>query len=78
MAVDVEPRLLEILACPCPQHGELRPGLGDDADADYLSCQVCGRGFPVRDGIPVLLLDEAVGGPDSDADPGPESAAGRG
>ena len=35
----------------------------DDPTADYLTCTACGRSFPVRDGIPVLLLDEAVGGP---------------
>ncbi|MGP4021142.1 Trm112 family protein [Saccharopolyspora sp. 5N708] len=63
MAVDLQPQLLEILACPCPQHAALRPGLADDAQADYLTCTSCGRSFPVRDGIPVLLLEEAVGGP---------------
>ncbi|MDA3649930.1 hypothetical protein LZ318_03375 [Saccharopolyspora indica] len=63
MAVDLEPQLLEVLACPCPQHARLRPGLGDDPQADYLTCTSCGRAFPVRDGIPVLLLEEAVGGP---------------
>ena len=28
-----------------------------------LTCTECGRVFPIRDGIPVLLLDEATGGP---------------
>ena len=64
MAVDLEPQLLEILACPGPDHGTLRPGTGEDASADFLTCAECGRAYPVRDGIPVLLLDEAVGGPD--------------
>ena len=63
MAVELEPHLLEILACPCPHHAPLRPGLAGDPQADYLTCTSCGRGFPVRDGIPVLLLEEAVGGP---------------
>ncbi|GAB3296280.1 Trm112 family protein [Parasphingorhabdus pacifica] len=63
MAVVLEPRLLEILACPCPEHGALRPGSTDEPQADWLTCTVCGRSFPVRDGIPVLLLEEAVGGP---------------
>lgn len=67
MAVDLEAQLLELLACPCEQHGGLRPGRGDDAQADYLTCTSCGRAFPVRDGIPVLLLEEAVGGPAPDA-----------
>ena len=63
MAVDLEPQLLEILACPGPDHGTLRPGTGQDPEADFLTCTACGRAYPVRDGIPVLLLDEAVGGP---------------
>jgi uncharacterized protein len=29
-----------------------------------LSCEGCGRVYPVRDGIPVLLVDEASGGRD--------------
>ena len=60
----LDPVLLEILACPAPDHGELRPGTPDDADASALTCQTCGRRFPVTDGIPVLLLSEATGGPD--------------
>nr|WP_228047503.1 Trm112 family protein [Saccharopolyspora sp. HNM0983] len=59
----MEPQLLEILACPCPAHAQLRPGTDDDPQADYLTCVECQRSFPVRDGIPVLLLEEAVGGP---------------
>lgn len=66
MAVDLDPQLLEILACPSPDHAALRPGTVDDPAADFLTCTSCGRAFPVRDGIPVLLLDEAVGGPDGD------------
>jgi hypothetical protein len=48
--------LLEILACPkC--HSPLR---ADDA-ADELVCTGadCGLAYPVRDDIPVLLIDEA-------------------
>ncbi|HWE91593.1 MAG TPA: Trm112 family protein [Pseudonocardiaceae bacterium] len=60
MAVELDPRLLEILACPSPDHAPLRPGSADDPDADALTCTECGRTFPVRDGIPVLLLDEAT------------------
>ncbi len=60
MAVDLDPRLMEILACPCPAHAPLRPGTADDPAADALTCTHCGRSFPVVDGIPVLLLDEAL------------------
>jgi uncharacterized protein len=58
--------LLEILACPrC--HAELRV----DEAASELVCtsQDCGLAYPVRDDIPVLLIDEAR---DPSADPGRE------
>ncbi|RBY91778.1 Trm112 family protein [Blastococcus sp. TBT05-19] len=47
--------LLSILACPDTHHTPLTV----DEAAGELVCATCGRGFPVRDGIPVLLLDEA-------------------
>ena len=50
MPVDKE--LLGILACPvdkAPLHEE----------ADRLICATCRRRYPVRDGIPVMLVDEA-------------------
>ncbi len=62
MAVHLDPQLREILACPCPQHAELRVGTASDPDAEALTCAACGRSFPVTDGIPVLLLDEALPG----------------
>jgi uncharacterized protein YbaR (Trm112 family) len=60
MAVELDPQLLDILACPSDDHAPLRPGAQDDPDADVLTCTSCGRQFPIRDGIPVLLLDEAT------------------
>jgi hypothetical protein len=60
MAVELDPQLLEILACPSPDHAPLRPGTPADPGADALTCTSCGRQFPVVDGVPVLLLDEAV------------------
>ncbi len=60
MAITLDAQLLEILACPSPDHAPLRPGAPDDPEADALTCTECGRVYPVRDGIPVLLLDEAV------------------
>ena len=60
MAVDLDQQLLEILACPAPHHAPLRPGTPDDPQADALTCTACGRIFPITDGIPVLLLDEAT------------------
>ncbi len=60
MAVALDPQLMEILACPCDAHAPLQPGTATDAAADALTCTHCGRSFPVVDGIPVLLLDEAI------------------
>jgi uncharacterized protein YbaR (Trm112 family) len=60
MAVKLDPQLLEILACPSDDHAPLSVGTPGDPDADALTCTSCGRQFPVNDGIPVLLLDEAT------------------
>ena len=50
----LDPALLEILACPdCKA-----PLKADDAAAE-LVCTGCGLAYPVRDDIPVLLVDEA-------------------
>ncbi|GAA3017162.1 Trm112 family protein [Actinokineospora globicatena] len=59
MAVTLDQQLLDILACPSDDHAPLRVGTPDDPDADVLTCTECGRRYPVTDGIPVLLLDEA-------------------
>ena len=67
MAITLDAQLLEILACPSPDHAPLRPGAPGDPEADALTCTECGRGYPVRDGIPVLLLDEATVPPKSDS-----------
>lgn len=48
--------LLEILACPaCKAKVQLL------ADASGLKCVECKLVYPVRDDIPVMLIDEAVG-----------------
>ena len=54
--MNLDPGLLEILACPqC--HAPLRA----DEQASELVCTSadCGLAYPVRDDIPVLLIDEA-------------------
>ena len=46
--------LLEILACPaCKSKVELK------ADGSALKCVECRRVYPIRDDIPVMLIDEA-------------------
>ncbi len=52
----ISPELWEILACPCPDHAPVEP----DEDSGRIVCTACGRSFEVRDGIPVMLLDEAI------------------
>ena len=53
MAVSQE--LLEILACPaCKAKVELKP------DGKALKCVECKRVYPIRDDIPVMLIDEAT------------------
>lgn len=59
MPVDAE--LLEILACPSDDHAPL--GEESRAGQDVLVCSYCQSSFPITDGIPVLLLDEATPGP---------------
>jgi uncharacterized protein YbaR (Trm112 family) len=53
---EVSPELLAIIVCPAC-HGEL--ALTADGYRSELVCQGCGLAYPVRDGIPVLLVDEA-------------------
>jgi uncharacterized protein YbaR (Trm112 family) len=46
--------LLDILACPaCKAKVELKP------DGSALKCNECRRVYPIRDDIPVMLVDEA-------------------
>ncbi len=51
----LDPRLIDILACPAPHHAPVT-----EVDNE-LVCTECGLRFPIRDGIPVMLLDEAAG-----------------
>jgi uncharacterized protein YbaR (Trm112 family) len=54
--VNIDPQLLSIIVCPAC-HGQL--SADSDDGADELVCQGCGNAYPVRDDIPVLLVDEA-------------------
>jgi hypothetical protein len=51
----IAPELLAIMQCPvCAGELSERP------EPPALVCSDCGRAFPVRDGIPVMLVDEAL------------------
>jgi uncharacterized protein len=52
--VTLDAELLEILVCP-NDRGEL----DYQQDPEILVCRTCGYRYPVRDGIPVMLIDEA-------------------
>ena len=60
----VDPKLLEILVCPLSK-GPLRY----DADAEELISDQAGLAFPIRDGIPIMLVDEARQLDDGSDDP---------
>jgi uncharacterized protein YbaR (Trm112 family) len=62
MTIDAE--LLQILACPVCR-GELgalyeQAAQGSAGEPCGLACKACALVYPVRDGIPVLLKEEAV------------------
>ena len=50
----VDPKLLEILVCPVT-HGPLEY----DREAGELISRQAGLAFPIRDGIPIMLVEEA-------------------
>ena len=53
--MSIKSELLEILACPkCKQTVEM------DDSGEWLNCPACRLRFPVRDDIPVMLIDEAL------------------
>lgn len=48
----IDKKLLEILACPdCKGEVELKE--------NKIICTKCGLKFPIRDGIPIMLMEEA-------------------
>ncbi len=48
----ISKELLAILACPlCKEEVTL--------EEDRIVCSKCGRRYPIRDGIPIMLVDEA-------------------
>jgi uncharacterized protein YbaR (Trm112 family) len=52
--VPISSELLEILVCPlCKEAVELTP------DRNGLKCVKCKRVYPIKDDIPVMLVDEA-------------------
>ena len=50
----VDPKLLEILVCPLT-----KGTLSYDRDKQELVSREAGLAYPIRDGIPIMLVDEA-------------------
>ena len=53
--MSLDPQLLEILACPV-----CKKDLKMTADDKGLKCVKCHRVYPIKDNIPVMLIDEAT------------------
>ncbi len=53
-SVKTDPKLLEALVCP-----QTRSTLSYDAQKQELVSKAAGLAFPIRKGIPVMLIDEA-------------------
>lgn len=51
---DVDPKLLEILVCPLT-----KTALEFNAEAGELVSKAAGLAYPIRDGIPIMLPEEA-------------------
>jgi uncharacterized protein YbaR (Trm112 family) len=48
----IDKELLEILACPACK-GEVK------LEEEEIVCNKCGKRYPIRDGIPIMLIEEA-------------------
>ena len=51
---EIDPKLLEILVCPLT-----KAPLRYDRAAQELISEEAGLAYPIRDGIPIMLVDEA-------------------
>ncbi len=54
MMASVDPKLLEVLVCPLT-----KGPLEYDREAEELISQKARLAYPIRDGIPIMLVDEA-------------------
>jgi uncharacterized protein len=53
-SAELDPKLLEILVCPLT-----KAPLRYDREAQELISEEAGLAYPIRDGIPIMLVDEA-------------------
>jgi len=50
----IDKKLLEILACPACK-GDIQ------LEEEGITCKNCSRKYPVKDGIPIMLIEESIG-----------------
>lgn len=53
--MSLDERLLEILVCP-----KCKGELDYRRDESELVCETCRLRYPIREGIPIMLIDEAL------------------
>jgi uncharacterized protein len=53
-SAEVDPKLLEVLVCPLT-----KGPLSYDREAQELISEQASIAYPIRDGIPIMLIDEA-------------------
>ena len=58
MSGRIDPELLRILVCPKCK-GQLNVRRNADGEEGFLDCTSCQLAYPVEDGIPVMLVEEA-------------------
>ena len=49
----IDKKLLEILACPACK-GKVK------IEEEKIVCRQCGRKYPVKNGIPIMLIEESI------------------
>ena len=54
----VSPELLEILRCPADVRNGPNAGMLDLVRDTWLVCRDCGRKYPIKNDIPIMLIEE--------------------
>jgi len=54
LTTEIDPRLLEILVCPMT-----KTRLRYDRERQELVSDAAGLAYPIRDGVPIMLIEEA-------------------
>lgn len=68
--MSLDHRLIELLVCPICK-GPLQLARDDEGRASELQCRADRLGFPIRDGIPLMLEAQARTLPAADEPPSP-------